>query len=798
MAEAKSTISKSADFSKLKTIDNLDEFPLWSARLKAALISADFWHEKLSQPAETNETTSLLLTIVADNFLTPLMDQPLTAPLIWSTLHSLYHVSNLSTKVTSINQLISFHFQGPTMLANRTMLQETKRKISSAFGGATTLSIDELVMLFAMVNLPSTYSHLRSQLSVSATNDNPLTLESLFSHLMREESTLSASTTNSVHRAALNPPVSHSNSCPHGRSKESCFTCTPSSRPVCSICKSLGKSKYFHTTNSAFCRQQRKLPQNESKTGSSSASPSKPSASFANPPPSAYLATQPCIPSAQFLSFLVDSGATNHVVANKEGVEIYTSSSLPISIADGTLIPTSGLACFPSNPPLNNILVAPSFTQNLLSTYQLARSGYVTVFDEDKVYLAKHAVLEGTLAIGHQRNGSYHLTLESTAQHQPAACASTIDNTIDGWHLHLNHLHENALQQLARSGVLPFSPNDTLSACPGCLVGKSKSGTPPQQSQTIVNAPGDIIVGDLTGPITPTSSGGYHYIFTLIDAHSRYVTVYLLKHKSEATHYIIKYANQFRTKFNRNIKILRTDGGPEFINSAVNQYCHEQGIIHQQTIRHSSHQNGIAERMFYTLLDSVRAMLYSSDLPRIHWDSAVLYAASTRNLCPTSASSTIPYQTWHGTAPDYQSLRSFGSHCVYHVDRVDRQYHQLDGSSKLVRGQTAQFLGFAPSAKGYLLLLPDNSTITVRFEQVTFTNSPSTILNQQPTSTSSPHRAAPNPPVSLSNSTSTLPLAPSHPESYDLTPSYPESSDTSDSSSEYSTAPSQSDPDSDD
>ena len=547
MAETKPSISKLADFSKLKIIENLDEFPLWSARLKAALISACFWHEKLAQPAETNETTSLLLTIVADHFLTPLMDQTLTAPLIWTTLHSLYHVSNLSTKVTSLNQLISFHFQGPTMLSNRSMLQETKRKISSAFGGATTLSIDELVMLFAMVNLPSTYSPLRSQLSVSTSDDKPLTLDSLFSHLMREESTLTASSTNSVHRAATNPPVFRSTSCPHGRSKESCFTCTPSSRPVCSICKNLGKAKFLHSSNSVFCRQQRKLPpENDSKSGISSASTPSKGVSFASSTPSAHLATQS-------LTFVVDSGATNHVVANKDGVEIYSPFSLPISIADGTLISTSGLASFSSNPPLSDILVAPSFTQNLLSTYQLARSGYITVFDENNVYIAKHAHLEGTIASGHQQNGSYHLTLASSPnrlsnsplftqnppENSPVACASTIDNTIDGWHLRLNHLHEKALQQLARSGVLPFSPDDTISSCPGCLVGKCTSGTPPQQSQTIVNAPGDLIVGDLTGPITPISSGGYLYIFTLIDVYSRYVTVYLLKHKSEATHYNI-------------------------------------------------------------------------------------------------------------------------------------------------------------------------------------------------------------------------------------------------------------------
>ena len=782
-------VFKQADFSKLKVIESLDNFPLWSTRVKANLLSAGLWDEKLSVPTTTNETTSLLLSLVADHFLIPLMDQTLTAPLIWTTLNSLYHVSNLSTKVTSLNQLISFHFQGPTMLSNRSMLQETKRKISSAFGGATTLSIDELVMLFAMVNLPSAYSPLRSQLSVSNSDDKPLTLDSLFSHLMREESTHTASSTNSVHRAATFPPVSRPSSCPHGRSKESCFTCTPSSRPVCSICKNLGKAKFLHSPNSVFCRQQRKLPpENDSKSGFSSASTPSKGVSFANSTPSAHLA-------AQSLTFVVDSGATNHVVANKEGVEIYSPSSLPISIADGTLISTAGLASFSSNPPLSDILVAPSFTQNLLSTYQLARSGYITVFDENNVYIAKHAHLEGTIASGHQQNGSYHLTLASSPnrlsnsplftqnppENSPVACASTIDNTIDGWHLRLNHLHEKALQQLARSGVLPFSPDATLLPCQGCLVGKCKSGTPPQQSQTVVNQSGDIIVGDLTGPISPISIAGYLYIFTLTDVCSRYVTIYLLKTKHDANYHFIKYANQFRNKFGRNIKVFRSDGGSEFINNEMTQYCHEQGIIQEQTIRHSSHQNGIAERMFYTLLDSVRAMLHSSGLSRQHWDSAVRYAATTRNLSPTSSTSTIPYQAWHGTPPDYTALRPFGCPCVYLVDQVDRQYHLMNGSTKLVRGQTARFLGFAPNAKGYLLLLPDNSTITARFEQVTFTNSQST---------------SQNPPASSTHPLDT-PVIDSTSTPY-LASIQPESSDISDSSSEYSTASRQSDFDSDD
>ena len=109
-------------FSKVKTLENIEDYPLWSARLKVHLLSVGLWQDKISQPTDTNESTSLLLSLVSDSFLAPIIDQPLSASLVWQTVHGLYHVSNLSTKVTSLNHLIGFQFQGTTMLSNRTML----------------------------------------------------------------------------------------------------------------------------------------------------------------------------------------------------------------------------------------------------------------------------------------------------------------------------------------------------------------------------------------------------------------------------------------------------------------------------------------------------------------------------------------------------------------------------------------------------------------------------------------------------------------------------------------------------
>ena len=78
MADVK-VLKQAADFSKLKVIESLDDFPLWSTRLKAHLLTAGLWDEMKSQPTAGNDTTSLLLSITADHFLMPFMDQNLTA-----------------------------------------------------------------------------------------------------------------------------------------------------------------------------------------------------------------------------------------------------------------------------------------------------------------------------------------------------------------------------------------------------------------------------------------------------------------------------------------------------------------------------------------------------------------------------------------------------------------------------------------------------------------------------------------------------------------------------------------------
>ena len=60
---------------------------------------------------------------------------------------------------------------------------------------------------------------------------------------------------------------------------------------------------------------------------------------------------------------------------------------------------------------------------------------------------------------------------------------------------------------------------------------------------------------------------------------------------------------------------LRTDNGGEYMSKDFQAYLTSKGIEHQLTIPHSPQQNGVAERLNRTLMESARAMLSHSNVP---------------------------------------------------------------------------------------------------------------------------------------------------------------------------------------
>lgn len=57
----------------------------------------------------------------------------------------------------------------------------------------------------------------------------------------------------------------------------------------------------------------------------------------------------------------------------------------------------------------------------------------------------------------------------------------------------------------------------------------------------------------------------FRYFLTILDDKSRHIWVAMLKLKSEASSYIKSFVQMIDTQFEKKIKMIRSDNGPEFL-----------------------------------------------------------------------------------------------------------------------------------------------------------------------------------------------------------------------------------------
>ena len=87
----------------------------------------------------------------------------------------------------------------------------------------------------------------------------------------------------------------------------------------------------------------------------------------------------------------------------------------------------------------------------------------------------------------------------------------------------------------------------------------------------------------------------------------------------------------------RNIKVLRSDRGGEFLSNEFKIFCAEKGIQRQLTAPYIPEQNGVAERKNRTVVEMARSLLKEKDLPNYFWAEAVATTVHLLNISPTRA-----------------------------------------------------------------------------------------------------------------------------------------------------------------
>ncbi|KAI7952262.1 hypothetical protein MJO29_007893 [Puccinia striiformis f. sp. tritici] len=190
--------------------------------------------------------------------------------------------------------------------------------------------------------------------------------------------------------------------------------------------------------------------------------------------------------------------------------------------------------------------------------------------------------------------------------------------------------------------------------------------------------PLEVVHGDLVGPISPSSNGGAKYFLTLVDQHTGYINVTILKEKSDTPEAISQFKTFYEKQTGKSIKKLITDGGGEFCNKTLSNILEESGVQHNISPPYTPQQNGIAERANRTILNMTRCILLQSNLASEWWAEAVKTACATTNCLPTlSKGRKSPVELMFGRKPNIAVFRPFGCKVwalkpeIYHERKFD-------------------------------------------------------------------------------------------------------------------------------
>ncbi|CAN1758882.1 Retrovirus-related Pol polyprotein from transposon RE1 [Linum perenne] len=323
--------------------------------------------------------------------------------------------------------------------------------------------------------------------------------------------------------------------------------------------------------------------------------------------------------------WIVDSGASDHVVCSVDFLIQYKPvNGLTVVLPNRNRVSVShvGSARLSEKLIVHNVLVIPSFSFNLLSTSKLtSQEGCNAVFSSKSCILQTQA---SSQMIGTARlvNGLYLLEQHSDVHALVVDGSSSV--FFDLWHYRLGHASVQC-QNLAKC---PVNKHFHCRVCPSAK--QTRIQFP--NSSSHANQCFDLVHMDIWGSYSVASVGGHRYFLTIVDDHSRYTWVHLIKSKSEVRGLIKDFVAMVKNQYNRVVKVFRTDNGLEF---SIPEFYASHGIEHQTTCVYTSQQNGRVERKHRHILNVARALLFQASLPVLFWGYAVVHAVHLINRLPT-------------------------------------------------------------------------------------------------------------------------------------------------------------------
>lgn len=161
----------------------------------------------------------------------------------------------------------------------------------------------------------------------------------------------------------------------------------------------------------------------------------------------------------------------------------------------------------------------------------------------------------------------------------------------------------------------------------------AKLGESPQYRKTHTYTPGEAISSDVAGPFNQHGQEleGAYFV-ACVDAASRYALFIPHTDRTKVIPFIEQSIAQFMTSFKKAARVFVSDNAQEYVSKEMNEILNDFNIQHHPTTPYSAQENGIAERINQTVLNAIRAALFTADLPPAYWHYAMYDVVDKYNM----------------------------------------------------------------------------------------------------------------------------------------------------------------------
>ena len=294
-------------------------------------------------------------------------------------------------------------------------------------------------------------------------------------------------------------------------------------------------------------------------------------------------------------------------------------------------------------------------------------------------------------------------------------------------HMRFGHYGPQKLADLHKTGAslgLTYDTTRHFLDCAACRLAKATRPSHPPSNRGGSTLPGQLIFTDIL-VLNIESKEGYQYIVQFTDDFSRYTKVYFLRTRDGVYSAMEKFIKWFPTQVNHTspmlmykvqhmcIRTIQSDNAGEYTKSEVFKDILARNNIGLRSSAPYVHENAaIAERLWRTLEDIVRAMMVTGQIPKRLWPVVFRHSVYIYNKIPHPhhKNDKSPEEVLTGKKPDLSKVRVLWSRAYAYLDPGEpirkKAGHKLDN-----RAVPYRYAGHDEDSTTYLLYDEENETI---------------------------------------------------------------------------------------